>query len=362
MSRLGISIYPENATVQQNKDYIKLAADNGFKRIFTCLLSAKGSIDEVKKEYRELCVYAKSFGMEVIIDVAPSVFEKFGIKYDDLSFFNDICADGIRLDEGFNGQMESVMTYNPYNLKIEFNASQLTGYIDNIMSYQPNKSNMITCHNFYPQKYTGIGLDLFNKCNETIKNKNLNVAAFVSSQTKNTFGPWPVNEGLCTLEMHRNLPIDVQARHLFATNMIDDVIIANCFASEQEMIQLGEIDPNKLTFKISEETKLTDVENEIVYDYSHHVRGDMSEYMARSTFSRVTYAKATIVPNNTVEVLERGDVVVLNDNYGPYKGELHIVLKQMPNEGNKNLVGRINKNELFLLDYIVPWIPFKIIK
>ena len=362
MARLGISIYPENASLQENKQYIKLAADNGFKRIFTCLLSAKGSIEDIKQEYKQICVYAKSLGMEVIIDVAPSVFDKFKITYDDLSFFKDICADGIRLDEGFNGQMEAVMTYNPYNLKIEFNASQLTGYIDNIISYHPNKTNMITCHNFYPQKYSGLGVNLFNQCNEVIKQKGLNIAAFVSSQTANTFGPWPVNEGLCTLEIHRELPIDVQARHLFATKMIDDVIIANCFASEQEMIELGKIDPSKLTFKISEEENISDVEKEILYQFEHHVRGDMSDYMARSTLSRIKYANTSIKPCNTKKTLVKGDVVILNDNYSQYKGELHIVLKDMPNEGNKNFVGRINENEMFMMDFIVPWIPFKIIK
>ncbi|MCB7106320.1 MupG family TIM beta-alpha barrel fold protein, partial [Eubacterium callanderi] len=68
--------------------------------------------------------------------------------------------------------------------------------------------NIITCHNFYPQRYSGISYEHFEKCSQDIKDLNIKVAAFVSSQEEGTYGPWPVNEGLCTLEIHRDLPID----------------------------------------------------------------------------------------------------------------------------------------------------------
>ncbi len=83
--------------------------------------------------------------------------------------------------------------------------------------------------------------------------------------------------------------------------------------------------------------------------------------MARSTMSRVTYKDEDIQPENTRD-LKRGDVIVVNNEYGRYKGELHIVLKDMPNDGRKNVVGSIPANEAMLLDYIVPWKPFAFIK
>ena len=67
------------------------------------------------------------------------------------------------------------------------------------------KSEGSACHNFYPQQYTGLSLAHFNKCNEKMKSMHLPVAAFISSNSEGTYGPWPVNEGLCTLEMHRGL-------------------------------------------------------------------------------------------------------------------------------------------------------------
>lgn len=54
-----------------------------------------------------------------------------------------------------------------------------------------------------------------------------------------TIGPWDINDGLTTLEMHRHLPVHVAAKHLFATGLIDDVIIGNAYASEEELRMLG---------------------------------------------------------------------------------------------------------------------------
>ena len=101
-------------------------------------------------------------------------------------------------------------------------------------------------------------------------------------------------------------------------------------------------------------------EQKILYEASHFVRGDMSEYMARSTQPRVIYASGSIPPRNTRD-LKPGDVVILNDNYTRYKGELHIILKDMPNDGKKNVIGHIPENEKMLLKYLEPWRTFRFI-
>lgn len=362
MKKLGISVYPEHSTPEKDLAYISLAAKYGFKRIFTCLLSVEGkSKEEIIAEFKAMVDHAHALGMEVIIDVAPFVYDNLGIGYDDLSFFVKLGVDGIRLDEGFNGMRESLLSTNKEDLMIEVNASMGNAYVNNIMTHHPDTDHFITCHNFYPQKYTGLSLDHFNKCNTDLKSHNLRVAAFVSSQEEGTYGPWPVNEGLCTLEMHRDLPIDVQARHLFATQQVDDVIVANCYASEEELESLSKIRPGVLSFKIDFEKELQETERKVIYEHEHFVRGDVSEYMIRSTMPRVTYKDLPVIPENTRD-LKRGDVVVVNDDYDRYKGELHIVLKDMDNDGRKNVVGKIPQQEMILLDYIESWKPFMFIK
>ena len=353
MGRLGVSIYPEHSTPEKDKAYLSLAAKYGFSRVFTCLLSVKKPADEIKKDFVDVISHANSLGMEVIVDVAPSVFTNLGITYDDLSFFKEIGTAGFRLDEGFNGAAEANMTFNPYGLKVEINASSDSPYIDLIEFNQPNHSKLIASHNFYPQRYSGLDFEIFKKAGQKLRGYNIPIAAFVGSQEEGTYGPWPVSEGLCTLEEHRDMPIDAQARHLFATGLVDDVIIANAYASEAELKALSEIDRDKLTLGIQLEDHLTDIEKTIIFDFPNKVRADMPKYMARSTMPRVVYANEDIPVGNTRD-LKRGDVVILNNGYGHYKGEIHIILDDMPNNGWKNVVGVIPEYELALLDYVVP--------
>lgn len=356
MARLGISLYPEHSTKEKDQEYIRLAAKYGFERIFTCLLSVGDkSRSEIVEEFKEMIDIAHENKMEVILDVAPVVFEKLGASYEDLSVFGEMGADGIRLDEGFDGMKECRMSYNKEGLKIELNASTDPSYVSNVMGHNPRPDTIITCHNFYPQKYTGLSLEHFELCNREMKKHGLKVAAFVSSNNENTFGPWPVNEGLCTLEMHRGLPIDFQIRHLFATRMVDDVIIANDFATEEELKACSKASPGTLVFGIELEKELTETEKAVLYyEEGHIIRGDLSEYMIRSTWPRITFKDSSIEPANTRD-LRRGDVVILNDGYSRYKGELHVVLKDMPNDGRKNVIGHLPDYELVLLDYIGPW-------
>ncbi len=56
--------------------------------------------------------------------------------------------------------------------------------------------------------------------------------------------------------------------------------------------------------------------------------------------------------------IKRGDIIIESSLYGHYAGELQIALSDMENSGMSSVVGHIDKNELFLLDYIRPWQKF----
>lgn len=353
MRRLGVSIYPEKSTPEQDKDYLKKAASYGFSRVFTCLLSVQKPKEEIKADFMDIISCAKGLQMEVILDVAPAVFNQLGISYDEPDFFAELGADGIRLDLGFDGLKEAQMTYNDYGLKIELNMSNDVAYLENIMTHQPNTANLVGCHNFYPQKYTGLPYEFFISCSERFKKHNLRTAAFVTSEHAE-LGPWNINDGLCTLEEHRNLPIDIQAKHLFATGLIDDVIIGNAYASDEELEQLGKLNPARLELSVELEKNVSLMEKTIMFEETHIRRGDISEYMVRSVDVRKKYASRS-VKSAATPAQKRGDIFIGNDSFGKYKAELQVVLKDMPADERKNKVGHVRKEELFLLDYIRPW-------
>lgn len=173
----------------------------------------------------------------------------------------------------------------------------------------------------------GLNYNHFIKCSKQFKDLGVRTAAFVNSQ-KAQFGPWPVSEGLCTLEQHRNLPIEVQAKHLFAAGAIDDVIIANAFASEEELRALSAINKNMLELKVKLSENISDIEKKIVLEELHFNRGDVSDYLVRSTQSRVKYKGQNFEPFNIVDI-KRGDVLIESSLYKRYVGELQIALKDM---------------------------------
>ncbi|MGR3741304.1 DUF871 domain-containing protein [Companilactobacillus sp. DQM5] len=361
MGQLGVSIYPEQTSFEENKRYLDLAAKYGYKRIFMSLLEIKDGKNGVIEKFKKIIEYANTLNFKVILDINPSLFKQLGISYDDLSFFNDLGVWGIRLDEGFTGLEEARMTRNPFNLKIEINMSAGTHYIDNIMSYDPNTDNLLGCHNFYPQRYTGLGDAFFNKWSKVFADHNLVTAAFISSQNAQ-IGPWPVSEGLPTLEKDRDLPIDTQVRHLLSSGLINDILIGNAFASEEDLEKVASVfNSSFTTIKVDLEENISDLEKEIALNNIHLYRGDASEYLIRDTQTRVKYENKTIPQKNTTDI-SFGDVIIVNDEYNRYKGEVQIALCDIKNDGRRNIIGKISDDEKFLIPTIKPWSQFKLIK
>lgn len=359
MRRLGISIYPEVASLEKNMDYALKASKQGFDRIFTCLLSVEGDKESIVSEFKTLMDYCKGLNFEIIVDVAPHIFKDLNISYNDLSFFKEMGVDGLRLDAGFTGLEEAMMTYNKEGLMIELNVSQPNCYLENILSYEPDSHMLLGCHNFYPKRRTGLRRELFIENSRNYKKHNIRVAAFISAKD-GMLGPWNTSEGLCSLEEHRDIKdITVQARDLWNTGVVDDVIIGNCFASDEELEALGQLRRGLLTIDIELEVDITDTENKILFDELHFLRGDASKYSVRSTMPRVKYKEFEILPKNT-RGIRRGDVIIENSNMDRYKGELHIALEDFENDGTSNVVGRVREDNLFLIDTIKPWQKFRL--
>ena len=233
---------------------------------------------------------------------------------------------------------------------------------------------MIMCHNFFPERYSGLDFNLFMEYNRYWKELNLHTAAFVSSNNANTIGPWEVFCGLPTVEIMRGLPIDLQARTLLATGDVDDSLIGNYPATDEELEALSKINYQAIEIRVDEVPEITDNEKLIMYDFAPHWdRYDHSSFMLRSSMPRVKFKeKATVqdsgftsnteiagsksIPHHDCgkKVFTRGDVLIVNDNLAHYRGELEIVLTEIPNDGERNLVATVKEEEMILLDFVTP--------
>ncbi|MDC7952250.1 DUF871 domain-containing protein [Liquorilactobacillus mali] len=362
MQYLGISIYPEKTSLEENMEYIKLAHKYGYNRIFTSLLEITGSQEVVMDKFSNIIKYGNDLGFKTVIDINPSLFKQLEINYDNLSLFAELGVWGIRLDTGFSGMEEALMTRNKFGLKIEINVSSGTGYLDNIMKFNPNTDNLLGCHNFYPQKLTGLGQDFFIEQSKRYKEYGLHTAAFVSSK-KAKNGPWPVQDGLPTMEQDRNLPIRTQVNHIKLTRYIDDVIIGNAFASEEELKEMSEAfysEQPQLTIETLENLNVDD--RKVLFDNVHLYRGDKSDYLLRNSTTRVKYKNTKFETKNNNGLVNRGDILIVNKSYGQYNGELQIALKQFENDGRRSVVGKIKDTDLSLLSLIEPWSTFVLVE
>ncbi len=361
MKKLGISVYPHHSSMEEVKQYIDMAGKLGFKRVFTCMLSASGKKEDIVNEFTTLCQYAHQYEMEVSVDTNERVFKELGASPYDLSLFKDMGVDIIRLDGHF-GEVEDIeITKNQYNIKIEYNSSA-TVAIDHMLLNGANRFNMCLCANFYPQRYTGMGLERFKQLKEFYRPLGLDNASFVSSQQPHTHGPWKVYEGLPTLEMHRDWPIDVQLRHLIALGYDKDFIVGNAYASYEELESLAKTNLNKISVKVNCFDDISDVEKNII-EFAHHShRDDCNELVVRSSAPRVAF-KGQSIPVRTVEkeYFEVGDVIIVNDNLEHYRGELMIVKQPIKVVPTYNLVGTINTMEQHIVDCILPRYSFELI-
>ncbi len=357
---LGVSVYPERVDVDAIVQYLGRAGTLGYSRVFSCLLSAEGGRAHVVERFSPVARAAHEASMALTLDVSPVVFERLGISPDDLSFFCDLGANAIRLDEAFTPREVAALTHNPYGLAVELNASTADGTVAAVCACEPDRSRLSACHNFYPQRYTGLSASFMEQESRAAKELGLGVAAFVSSGQPDACGPWPLKEGLPTVEAHRNAPIDLQARHLFATGVVDDVLVSNCFASDDELRSLAALDPATVALGVVPAKGAEAPLFNALLGSSLRVRGDSSPYLLRDSDQRARLAPLGIAPHNTWGLVP-GDVAVVNDRGGRYAGELQVVLKAMDNDGTKNVVANVVEEERFLLGYLGPWSGFSLL-
>lgn len=357
MKELGVSIYPSSSNIKDDKEYLKLANSLGFTRIFTSLLEIEGDTDEVINKFKTIIEYGNSLNMKTILDINPKLFKQLDTSYDNLNFFRELGATGIRLDLGFSGSEEALMTKGKEGLIIEVNMSSGTNYIDNIMSYRPEKSRLFASQNFYPQKYSGLSQEHFETTSNKFKQYNIKTGAFVTSQN-GELGPWPVQAGLPTLESHRNISIQSQVTHYRLMDMIDDLLIGNAYATKKELELMSEAYFSKHPiFEVNLIEELSDIERKIILEEVHRYRGDRSSYMIRSSNTRIKYNDKDI-PDFNSKPIKKGDILICNNNFGQYRGEVQIALRDMENDGDRNIVGSLKKESQFLLDFIKPYTTF----
>lgn len=383
--KLGLSVYPEQESTEQIETYLKMGAEYGFDHLFTSIFSVDGTKEEIVDYFKNLTKIAHHLNYVVDGDVNTWFFEKIGASYDDLSVFKEIGIDILRMDGPYGDERDAILINNPEGIGIEYNTSMIN-VVENAIEHGANVKNISTCHNFYPQRYTAPSLAQIEPMNAYFHKLKVPVAMFLNSQVEGTHGPWPVSDGLPTIEEHRNIPVDVQLKHMLAMKTIDLALFGNAFADKAEfemvknvmdhaIVSLDALDSSmketvrsmyavhgkpvpekeltRIPFSIHLEEGIREEEKKRLYFGYHTDLGDCLNYMIRSRVSRMAFPKEAIEPRACdKKMFERGDVLIVNDNCKHYAGEIQIVLKPMENDGQRNLLGHVDEKEQMIFDLI----------
>lgn len=379
---LGISVYPDLSPLDQIEEYFELAARYGATKVFSSMFSVEGTGEEVLDYFRKLILAAHKNNLKVSLDVNPFCFEKVGASPDDLSVFDQIKVDILRMDLSYGPEGDAILVNNPYGIAIEFNNS--AEIVNGLIRCGIAPEAISVCHNFYPQRYTAMKWEKFVEKNLQIKSisRDVRISAFISSNASHTHGVWNAVYGLPTVERLRTLPIDLQARMLLATADVDDLLIGNAYASEAEfrnlqqvlrepvrsneemdptlamLVEHGIIDLDKpiKRLRVTMDPQVTEKEREVLFGFSPHLEmGDSSEWIWRSRISRFKYSQPEQrLPARKAEgeLFTLGDVVMVNDNYKHYAGEIQIVRIPIVNDGTRNRLGHLDAEEYQMMELI----------
>jgi N-acetylmuramic acid 6-phosphate etherase len=387
MAKFGVSVFLGGAEVPVRlPGYLKAVAERGGTEIFTSLHIPEVPFEAAVGQLADLTAAARAHGMAVVADIAPGALAKLGATPSDLSAVARLGLAGVRLDYGFGPEAIAQFAQNKLGLRIQLNASTIEPtFLAQTMAAGADPALLEVCHNYYPRPETGISWAHFTETSRLCLGYGLRVAAFVPGSGERR---GPLHLGLPTVEVHRNRPGGEAAAELFATGLVDAVLMGDPWATETELealaagaagvtapraggVALGDIragtadggailptQPIQLRVQIAH--GISDLEEQILrMDQSN--RPDLSDLVIRSTASRAYAARGAGVLPRPTGPRPRGTVTIDNTGYLRYQGELQITRQDLPLDTRVNLVASVIPEDLHLLDQIGIETRFKLV-
>ena len=359
--KLGFSLYPEQGKLADLLAYIQQFPEDVVDRVFLSLLQIDPTSQETRALYKQVIAACNQQGFRVFADLSPQLIEDLGWQEDLLEQVRDFGLSGLRLDEAYEPELIQELLENPYGLKIELNASVGVALLEKLQSLGANLSNLTACHNFYPRRLTGLSTKRYHELSQVYREAGVELVAFISSQTA-TQGPWIYEESLPTLEEHRGRSLLSQAKWYLADGKMDYLLLSNQMIDPSELKPLLELlqgNQEIIHFQMETIADLLAVEKDIL-DYEHFYRPDVSDYLVRSTMTRIDYAHQENPYRPGSRLGKRGDIMLNNDLAGRYKNECSILLCPVELDHTSNIVGHITDEDLPLLDFLQPGQAFRL--
>ena len=399
--KLGISIYPGLDT-DREKSLLLLqnAAALGYRRVFSSLHISESNVTVLREEALYLFAFAESLGLEVIADISPLTLKILDIPELTPPRLKKLHITTARFDYGIGP--ETIADFSR-EMNVQLNASTLRSVqLNALLKANAVFSRIDGQHNFYPRPHTGLSSETIQRQNALLHRHDISAGVFAASQTGRR---GPLYAGLPTMESLRGIaPCD--AAPILTAIGCDSLIIGDSNPALTELQALTDpetlakadarysrkaLPPKKewqpdapLPLHIRVLSDAPFVKELLSRTYTN--RPDPAADVIRTTESRDVAKELNIAPerNENTLVIEMpkeyaavfagpqhlangkkssllpvGTVLLDNNSYGRYKGELQILNAPQPMDPRSNVVAQVTKEDVPLLSLISAEIPFR---
>lgn len=216
------------------------------------------------------------------------------------------------------------------------------------------------CHNFYPRPESGLDEAFVKEQNGYFHQYSISVTTCIPSFT---CPRGPLMAGLPTIECHRSMPMEKALLTLIKSKAADEILIGDEFISEREFqILYAVLQKQPLTLHVHLYADLSQQEEQLLLDRIHHIRYDSNSFLLRSQSSRQMAEFADVIPPHHIEERKAGCITMDNKDYLRYSGEIQFILEDLPMDKRVNIIGTIDEQDLWKLDYYRDGFDYQLIK
>ena len=337
----GFSVYLSTGK-EKNGEIIRKAVKAGARYVFTSLNISEEQVDK-QSELENTIRLCTEHNLNLIVDINGATKNIADINSENVY---------LRIDDGFT--VDEILNLSGKN-KVVLNASTVTEEeLEYMKLKNANFSNMLSLHNFYPKRFTGISKKYLLEQNLKYKKYGIRTMAFVKGDELRG----PVYEGLPTVEEHRNMRFLTSCLDLLALNT-DVILIGDVDLSDENWKEFGYFSKGIIPLKN---------EHNILIDKVFQDRRDSSEYVVRAAAGGnigetrkdfCEYIRKELAEDN-IDIekispdvsIKKGDILISNSKYLRYEGELEIALKNLGIDKKRCIVSKIIEEDMELLDYI----------
>ena len=164
--------------------------------------------DNYCRRAQAICHQLADRGFKVIADVSVKTLQQFGCD-DMVELANKLKLWALRIDYGFSKEEIFAMAKR---MPVVLNASTTTA--EDAAAIASCGGRVFAMHNFYPRPETGLDEEFLLESTRALQQAGLEVLAFIPGDTTKR---GPLQEGLPTLEAHRNVASALFSSHVPAS-------------------------------------------------------------------------------------------------------------------------------------------------